>query len=436
MKFRRTPNTAFVLPEGMALGGATTWSIEMCNLLVARDAPATLIEHAIATKPLDRSEFDPRVGVATVRATHPLNARPPDVPRYVPAYRSVLPALVVPNWAQGTYAACAALMRRSRSDLRVLGVAHTDEAHYYDLMRYYDPILHGIVAVSEEIAARLRQELPHRAGQILVRSCPVHVPPRLNRTYSDPGRPLQLVYAGRLEEKQKRVFRLLDLAGELSALGVDFQLRILGSGVDRQNFLDRLARLDPRVAARIRMEGQVPYARMPEIWRSADACVLVSEFEGTSLSMLEAMAGGCVPVVLRVSGVSGVLRQGKNGFVLPQSGVSGMAEVLAALAAQRGQLPALGREAYRTALDGYSYEAYLKWFLGLTEQLWREKPRRWPWRRPVLDPATLPPPASPEPRKKRPKRQRRKLLPAARDLALRTVWNTVRVLKGKPIRRE
>ena len=40
-----------------------------------------------------------------------------------------------------------------------------------------------------------------------------------------------------------------------------------------------------------------------------------SEYEGTSLTMLEAMASGCVPVVTDVSGVSDFIEDGVNGLV-------------------------------------------------------------------------------------------------------------------------
>jgi len=59
-----------------------------------------------------------------------------------------------------------------------------------------------------------------------------------------------------------------------------------------------------------------PY-QVQKLWQTADVCVLVSEYEGTSVSMLEAMAAGCVPVVTKVSGTADVIQPGINGFTGP-----------------------------------------------------------------------------------------------------------------------
>lgn len=36
---------AFVLPEGYALGGTTTWSLQMCKLLQRRGVKSFILEH-------------------------------------------------------------------------------------------------------------------------------------------------------------------------------------------------------------------------------------------------------------------------------------------------------------------------------------------------------------------------------------------------------
>ena len=47
-----------------------------------------------------------------------------------------------------------------------------------------------------------------------------------------------------------------------------------------------------------------------------DASVLVSDYEGTSITMLESMGAGVVPVVTRVSsGVDEWIRDGENGWL-------------------------------------------------------------------------------------------------------------------------
>lgn len=55
---------------------------------------------------------------------------------------------------------------------------------------------------------------------------------------------------------------------------------------------------------------------MVAFWEEQDIYLNISSSEGMCLAMLEAMACGCVPVVTDVSGVSDVIEDGKNGFVV------------------------------------------------------------------------------------------------------------------------
>jgi glycosyltransferase involved in cell wall biosynthesis len=104
-----------------------------------------------------------------------------------------------------------------------------------------------------------------------------------------------LLYAGRLEQGQKRVLDLLTLAQVLAARGVPFRLRIVGDGPDRAALCARAPALGA-TGEHVSVETGVPPDRVPELLRAADVCLLVSAYEGTSLFMLEGMAHGCVPV--------------------------------------------------------------------------------------------------------------------------------------------
>lgn len=46
-----------------------------------------------------------------------------------------------------------------------------------------------------------------------------------------------------------------------------------------------------------------------------DIYLNLSDYEGTSLTMLEAMACGCVPIVTNVSGVDAFINNLENGFI-------------------------------------------------------------------------------------------------------------------------
>jgi glycosyltransferase involved in cell wall biosynthesis len=383
-------NITFVLPDGLTLGGVTTWSVEMGRRLVERGAPAALIEHPSRYGRRLALELPPGLAVGDCTdQVHPNSVYLTAghvIEGYLPVYRQFLPGIIIPNWSIGAYAACAALALENAPAVRVIGFAHTDEAAYYRWLAYYEPVIHQFVAVSQEIAARLVERLPQRAADVIIRPYAVDAAPGLKRAYSAPGRPLQLVYAGRLWERQKRVSDLARLAEALAGEGVDFRLRIIGEGDDSRGLRRKIQALASATRGRLTLENSLPPPEMAAAWRAADVFILVSEYEGTSIAMLEAMAQGCVPVVTEVSGVRAVLRPGYNGFLAPVGDMAAMARLVKSLAADRTQLAQLGANAHAAVRQSFSYEDYVAWFLELAGRVETMLPRPWPAGRPLLPP--------------------------------------------------
>lgn len=379
----KTRRIGFVLPDGMGLGGVTTWSLETAAALAGNGTEVTLIEHVKPGAPAV-PRLAPGAGRIQLRGRLPAFAALEDVRRYRRAYRRALPAVLIPNFAVGTYAACAALSSERASDLRVIGFAHADEPYYYDLLGYYEPIIHRFAAVSQEVATTLRGLLPNRQTDIFVRPYGVSAPEALARTYSRAPYPLRLVYAGRLVEKQKRVTDLVALAEALGRRAVDFHLDIIGEGDAAADLGARISALDGAIRQRVRLVARVPHHEMAGVWRTADVCVLVSEYEGISIAMLEAMAQGCVPVVTRVSGAAEALRPGQNGYTVEVGDIVSMAETIAALDRERSRLAGLGARAHETVKASFSDHHYAAWLLEQCGTVWDLAPRAWPANRPLL----------------------------------------------------
>jgi glycosyltransferase involved in cell wall biosynthesis len=378
-------NVAFVLPHGMSLGGVNTWSIEMARQLVLADQPVYLIEH-VNREANDQSPTPPNVQLIREFGQKPTHIRAKDIHRYLPSYLKPLPGVMVPNYSPGAYAACATVSRQRPADLRVIGFLHSDEPYYYDLLSHYDPLIHLFVGVSRETADTLNEYVPHRQQDIRLRYYGVNVADVLTRTYTSHPDPIQLVYAGRLVELQKKVSTLIRLTEILGRRQVDFRLQIVGDGEERAHLLETIGRLDAALRNRVILAGRIPHVQMPELWRSADICVLVSEYEGTSIAMLEAMAEGCVPVVTRVSGTKAVIEPGKNGYLVDVGDLAEMARMIQMLAADRGKLAQLGNQAHRTIADNFSLQAYTHWFLSMVDEAWEQSPRPWPTSRALFPP--------------------------------------------------
>jgi glycosyltransferase involved in cell wall biosynthesis len=374
----------FALPEGLTLGGVTSLSVGVCRELVKLEQPTALIEHStMYGNPKLDFELPPEVRI--VNCTDLLHPDDPnlDVSAYLSAYRGVLPSVFVPNWAYGTFAACAKLAINEAESLRVIGYAHADEPGYYDWLLHYEPVMYRFIASTQNIMAKLAQLLPYRQSDMIVRPNPVNAPSVLQRSYSEAQLPVRLIYVARIVQRQKRVYDLIELANALAAQGTEFTMRIIGDGIDKESLRTKLNGLPSGIQERVSLENSVAPSQLPEIWQASDISILVSDYEGTSLAMLESMAYGCVPVVTEVGGTS-IINSGKNGYCVPVGSITEMADIIEMLANDRQKLARIGLGAHRTIRAHFGYEEYASWFLQMARAVWEEPPRYWPANRPLL----------------------------------------------------
>jgi glycosyltransferase involved in cell wall biosynthesis len=90
---------------------------------------------------------------------------------------------------------------------------------------------------------------------------------------------------------------------------------IAGAG-EQEDHLKELAR-DLRVASNTKFVGWVPRTEMPKYLSSADIYVSASLSDGTSASLLEAMACELAPVVTDIRANRPWVKEGENGFLFP-----------------------------------------------------------------------------------------------------------------------
>ena len=112
--------------------------------------------------------------------------------------------------------------------------------------------------------------------------------------------------------------------------------------------------------------------------------MLFSEYEGTSISMLEAMAEGCVPVITRVSGAETVIRDGENGFCVNIGDMEMMSQIIRTLSEHKHEFQRLSVNAHATIRDNFAIHDYLVWFRALIDLAWQRPSAQWPMNRPVL----------------------------------------------------
>jgi glycosyltransferase involved in cell wall biosynthesis len=117
-----------------------------------------------------------------------------------------------------------------------------------------------------------------------------------------------------LVEEQKRVS---DVATALCAVAQripNLEAWIVGEGPARNAVEDIIRK---KGNGRVRLLGRVDPANIYEVLGQCHGLVLLSDYEGLPISMLEAMAAGVVPICLDVrSGIREALEHGVNGLIV------------------------------------------------------------------------------------------------------------------------
>jgi len=125
-----------------------------------------------------------------------------------------------------------------------------------------------------------------------------------------------MVYCGRLMQHQKRVLDLVKITNNLDRNGVSYRLTVIGEGSDLETL--KTAWTDEIKKDKVIMLGRLSRVEMLTVLEQNNVFLLVSDFEGMPISLLEAMAHGCVPVVSDLtSGIPDLVIDGVTGFRVP-----------------------------------------------------------------------------------------------------------------------
>jgi glycosyltransferase involved in cell wall biosynthesis len=373
------PSVGLVLPAGLTNGGVTTWALALSKRLNQIGHLSKLICHSAwpgrATfKSDDRSDIVYCDGTAWGAGIETIRG-------FLPTYLAVKAQIFIPNWSWGTYATVSLMSLNEACDTRVVAFAHTDEDHYYELLTYYEPVISKFVGVSETICQRLRCLLPSRSNDICKLMCPVSVRDE-NRRF-DRKKPLTITYAGRILQRQKRILDLIGLADLLALKKGNYQFKIAGDGPQLAQLVEHFAKKEYSNIS-IEFLGLVAHERMTDLWAESDISIFFSEFEGMSLSMLESMGQGCVPIVTNVSGSGEKIRHGQTGFIVAVGDVGAMAQIIAELDGDRTRIAQISDACILSVRDQHRFDAYDRRFVEIMRECMRGPSARWPRNRPIL----------------------------------------------------
>jgi len=198
----------------------------------------------------------------------------------------------------------------------VVGVFHSDAPYCHAMARRFvaghkRDSFHVAVCVSDTLRATVARNNPHRI-EILRIPCGAPVPPSVERV---PSARLRVLYVGRIANQAKRavdVAKAFCLASR-TVPGTSFTL--VGAGPDEAELKSFI--FESGAGDSVHFLGAVPPENIPAILERHDVIVLLSDYEGMPVALMEGMAHGLVPVCLaEKSGINELIVHGRNGLIV------------------------------------------------------------------------------------------------------------------------
>lgn len=173
---------------------------------------------------------------------------------------------------------------------------------------YHGMLLHtdALCLLSLKFIPELRQIYSKDLSRVIAIPNPNTYPIQEN---TDFPKKKQLLYVGRIEWRQKRVGRLIDIWNRIYKEFPDWELIIVGDGPIRQELEQKVSKME-----RVVFTG---WQDPESYYRDASIICLTSDFEGWGMILTEAMTFGVVPVAFNsYAAITDIIDDGKNGLLV------------------------------------------------------------------------------------------------------------------------
>lgn len=275
-------------------------------------------------------------------------------------------AVIINKHTQILYAAYLAQRVVGKENLTILSVIHNDVNTLYRRQQKIDSMTDIVCCVSDRIRKRLIQESGINPTKVFYKESPVYISHMsdFERDYTESGnKPVKIGYAARLTKFQKRADLFPKFIEELEKRKINYDLSIVGDGAYRE-IIERYL-VACHLEDRVSVLGKMKHEEVMHFWKEQDIFVSFSDFEGSSISAIEAMSQGAVPVETDVSGVREFVQDGVNGYVVPLEGLAEIADHIKYLEENRDSLRAMGMKSRQVIIDKCSPKEYGRYIIEL-----------------------------------------------------------------------
>lgn len=295
------------------ISGVTTWVATMASRLQADGFEVVVfLLLTDAQRPGEATCLAElrETGVRVISALQQKNLRG-DVKQVVHFLQDCRPDAFLPQCRTAHYAAAALA---GQQGLPWLLAIHSDDPDYWSVARWLPPRQWGGRTVA--VSGRIRQ----RVLEMGFDPDPLEIPygvviPEIPASFGQA--PFRVAYCGRLWEHQKRASLVIQTLIRACQRDASIEAVVIGDGYARQACENKVEYHG--LAGRIHFTGPLSPSEVPHQLARCQAILLMSDFEGLPVALLEAMALGLVPVVREIpSGIPELVFHETTGLLVSE----------------------------------------------------------------------------------------------------------------------
>lgn len=335
--------------EGIGWGGSELWAANLAYGLQRKGKKAVLLGGT--EQPALGEQFETLVVRVSENKT---------IMHMVELFEANLPCVFVNNFAGCAFMAAVIVKKKYPDLIKMVSVIHNDNKSLFDAHMMLQEYIDKIFCVSNQIKVHMQELYEFNSTLFYFKEQPISIEPEYGREWNV-KQPLKIGYAARMVRQQKRADLLVDLIACLENRKIDYVFSIAGEGECVSILEDYIA--TNQLENKIHLLGRLPKEKMPEFWKGQEVFVNISEYEGTSLSMLEAMSYGCVPVTTDVSGAREFIEEHLNGYIRPIGDIGGVASCIEELAYDREKLKSYGTLCQQIIQERCNPEEYIDYWM-------------------------------------------------------------------------
>ncbi len=145
------------------------------------------------------------------------------------------------------------------------------------------------------------------------------------------------------------------------------KLLFVGDGDIKKELAEKTKKED--FEKHVKFLGNIPYEDVSAVFRMADIYIIPSLFEGTPISMLEAMFNGIPIIGSDVNGINNIIEHGKNGLLFEVSNRDDLKDKIVYLIKNKNIAEEIANNAKKDYMNNYNFETVVKQYIELYEKL-------------------------------------------------------------------